>query len=543
MSDDEDFIYEEDSLRDFSILRTRDANVRGQFLDSLVKAYKTWANRRDETINNGRQNLFVELLPCILSLSIRCPFPDVREKCSKVLENVKSSTMPVPRPLFKGPSSFIPSKELPSMDTDDEQTHSLLVDSFLFNGRVPNVTCIIGVHPQYLDWNARTEYFLMRGEGPLPYDWRHYIAIMAASRHQCSYLVSIYEREFLRYHGDKQWLKGIQHIPKKLHALLDMNKYLAHQPWLVSTQLIEKLLKGEDNWSLSELVHAIVIMAHIHALSSFVYGCGVVPEIDSENGHTFKPPTLTETNQASFDSGNATTGSESVRSSTMTRDELMARMREVRAEQDTLMEASQEELFQHFEKLESGELAHFKDEAASTPTESLTTDLARYLEDPNFRYQDFASRPQQDISTFRIQDCSWEEHGFSLFNRLYPDIGTLLDEKFSSTLGLTYFTLGDRTNVDTTVFRMATWNYIHLIFGIYHDDYLYTEVNKLMERSYKRYIKKVACVPEKATQEDYLEFMPELTHSEKVHINLLLLEARLQAELLYATRAIMKYMT
>lgn len=122
-------------------------------------------------------------------------------------------------------------------------------------------------------------------------------------------------------------------------------------------------------------------------------------------------------------------------------------------------------------------------------------------------------------------------------------MGQMLDDKFSCTFNLTYNTLGKVENVDTSTFRRATWNYIHLVFGIYHDDYLYTEVNKLMERSYKQYIKGVACFPEKVSIDDYLGFMPELTHSEKVHINLLLLESRVQAELLYALRAIMKYMT
>lgn len=37
---------------------------------------------------------------------------------------------------------------------------------------------------------------------------------------------------------------------------------------------------GTENWSLNELVHAIVIMAHFHALTCFVYGCGVLPEPD-----------------------------------------------------------------------------------------------------------------------------------------------------------------------------------------------------------------------------------------------------------------------
>ena len=36
---------------------------------------------------------------------------------------------------------------------------------------------------------------------------------------------------------------------------------------------------------MSELVHAVAIMAHIHALSGFALGCGVNPEIDTTLGH------------------------------------------------------------------------------------------------------------------------------------------------------------------------------------------------------------------------------------------------------------------
>jgi len=34
--------------------------------------------------------------------------------------------------------------------------------------------------------------------------------------------------------------------------------------------------EGGSKWSLSELVHAIVVMCHFHAFSSFVLGCGVM---------------------------------------------------------------------------------------------------------------------------------------------------------------------------------------------------------------------------------------------------------------------------
>ena len=78
---------------------------------------------------------------------------------------------------------------------------------------------------------------------------------------------------------------------------------------------------------------------------------------------------------------------------------------------------------------------------ATSGNESPQPGIARYLEETSFGYSDFANRdPEMDISTFRVQDYSWEEHGFSLINRLYPDIGQLLDDKFSCTINLTYNT-------------------------------------------------------------------------------------------------------
>ena len=67
-----------------------------------------------------------------------------------------------------------------------------------------------------------------------------------------------------------------------------------------------------------------------------------------------------------------------------------------------------------------------------------------------------------------------------------------------------------------------------------------SQVNKLLEKSYKSYIKKVACYPERISYSDFefTDFLP----SEKIHINLLVLESRFQAILLYATRSIVSYM-
>jgi len=39
--------------------------------------------------------------------------------------------------------------------------------------------------------------------------------------------------------GNQMWLKGLSHIPSKLHDLYEINKILAHRPWLLNKTHIE----------------------------------------------------------------------------------------------------------------------------------------------------------------------------------------------------------------------------------------------------------------------------------------------------------------
>jgi sestrin len=54
----------------------------------------------------------------------------------------------------------------------------LFIDAFLQTNRLDHVTQVMGYHPTYLDTFLRTQNFILRGDGPLPYDYRHFIAIM-----------------------------------------------------------------------------------------------------------------------------------------------------------------------------------------------------------------------------------------------------------------------------------------------------------------------------------------------------------------------------
>lgn len=338
------------------------------------------------------------------------------------------------------------------------------------------------------------------------------------------------------------WLKGLSHIPQKLRNLYEINKILAHRPWLLNKSHIEKLTKGgSDSWSLAEVVHAIVILTHFHSLSSFVFGCGVNEELDQR----------TEGSHSKGDSKSVTDKSVSPSSRSSSLDHncwsdsdsgvgvetLMERMKSL---SERTEEFTGDELAKRFERVESQNV----ELATGSMSMKVKPSIGHFVDDPDFLYEDFARRGEvSDIPTFRVQDYSWDDQGYSLVNRLYNDVGNLLDEKFKTAYNLTYYTMGGRTDVDTSRFRRAIWNYIQCMFGIRHDDYDYGEVNQLLERSLKAFIKSACCFPERVTKADYDRVLREFKHSEKVHVNLMVLEARMQAELLYALRAVMRYMT
>ncbi len=81
-------------------------------------------------------------------------------------------------------------------------------------------------------------------------------------------------------------LPGLSFAPTKLQNLAMLNALLAHQPWLITKAHLEALTTGSDsdNWSIAELLQAVMILVTFHSLSGFAWGMAVVPEIDREGG-------------------------------------------------------------------------------------------------------------------------------------------------------------------------------------------------------------------------------------------------------------------
>nr|XP_014341071.1 PREDICTED: sestrin-2 [Latimeria chalumnae] len=539
-------------IRKWAGLCSRDEKERAEAMETLGRFF--WA-RLEQSSTSPKGNLGdaperksrEQPLPAeiskigvlLLRLSRNCPFRDIREKSLEVLQAAQDKRYKVPRPLGTGPSSFIPVQEI-LQEGAKNNDRQIFIEAFVSTGRVDHLLVVMGLHPEYLTSFWKTQYYLLQMDGPLPYPYRHYIAIMASARHRCSYLVNLHIMDFLQAGGNREWLNGLNFAPQKLRNLNEINKLLAHRPWLITKEHIEALLTtGENSWSLAELIHAVVLLTHYHSLSSFVFGCGINPELDHEGGHSFRPPSPRACDSDSCLRVEDYVNGHGAGDAMQEVEALMARMKllqECRLDE----EASQEEMATRFEKekRESLLVAPSADER-----EFALPNVSRFVEDPEFGYVDFTRRGEQTPPTLRAQDYSWEDHGYSLINRLYSEVGQLLDEKFQIVYNLTYHTMAMHCGVNTSMLRRAIWNYIHCIFGIRYDDYDYGDVNQLLERSLKIYMKTVACYPERTTTRMYNGFWRHFKHSEKVHVNLLIQESKMQAALLYVLRAITRYMT
>ena len=256
--------------------------------------------------------LRTDQLPCIARLLAEpALLPGLRDQLARFVESHElASLLPMPR----GPSRFHLVQSPPGCcllssgaaeagvvneegDVAGEEDEDEAYDRRVLRGLFESVMVrqdassmgashllqMMSFHPRYVERHLATMTAIMSGTGPLSPCWKNYLAIMAASRHNCLYLISEQQNEFLFNGGDVEWLRGgLAAAPSKLAALNTLNAILAHQPWTLTPTHVGDLMSGDDAWSATELVQALVVLCTFHSLSSFAWGMGLQLEVDSE---------------------------------------------------------------------------------------------------------------------------------------------------------------------------------------------------------------------------------------------------------------------
>ena len=434
-----------------------------------------------------------------------------------------------------------PSDDEESVSEDQGLTERLLRSIDVMEGRIPHVIVALAWHPTFLEKWYRTMMHLMRGSGPLPFPWRRYISIVACARFQCMPMLKLQENDFLTSGGDSEWItQGLKapSMPAKLLALMKLNGLLAHQPWRITASDMSELLSSaatDAGWSVGELVHAIAIMVTFHSICGVVWGLGITPEIDiSETFVTALEATPSLPAMALLDEEH-TGDTSQILSMLKTGEASFSKQRLTWA--------------QSGEETKSNIWAGAEEDASNvtkiitkqnSEDESSLAYCRRYIGPWEMEYHDFdvASNP-----IFYKAQYNWENDGYALVHQVLDGLAPLLGAELQHMMSLTYHSFARVDGeLDTTAFREAVWHYSHRIKGLLDDDYNYSEVNQLLTRQMKFYIKKVTCFPQTVNMTDFVNLSFDLLPSEKCHIALLATEASKEASLSYALKALNKYL-
>lgn len=490
---------------------------------------------------------------------------------------------------LNSPSCFFTPTGLALINSTEHLVEKHFKTFFLEDGVVSHLARVLITFPQFAEIFYKAYHFAMRRDGPLPTVLRNYIAIMAASRHQCNYLIRRQEVEFLNNGGDPQWLRGIKYVPEKMSSLLELNAILAHAPWTLRKEHVERLVKptGPDQdysslWSIAELVHAVVIMCHFHAYSGFVFGCGLLPDDDvtpvsdviddirrfkayKKQLETNVEHKLSEENEkvlqtlTKISNGEADTDDSARDERKLDHEE----KKQARQSLGTPISGPAVLDYNNFDCFSNRFTSlMFWGTQSTSPTSQNDPNSAfdvrkkrlssndqraykRYLDSASseqgkfsdMKYTDFDVR-SRDYSVLYSLEFNWQSDCFPLLNRFYNGYADLLDQEFDFIRNMTENNFYKAQNVDTTAFRNAIWVYVQRLYGVLEDDYDYKGVNMLLNIGLKKYIKTVVCYPERTEREQFVDMGFQFKSREKIHVNLLAMEARKQVALVYALQQI-----
>mmetsp|Transcript_249 Transcript_249/g.454 ORF Transcript_249/g.454 Transcript_249/m.454 type:complete len:599 (+) Transcript_249:32-1828(+) len=559
-SDEELSIYSDPAMdtEDFSNMRSFDdivhdvINENESKRESSVEDLIFFLDRADS-------EFLVKNFNFLTDLAYKCPFENVSKPMKQYVSQLaKEISMNLSLPMVV--STFINLQNLPplmpgSNSEIDQNRHELLVKRFLKQGFVSNLERILVYHPSHFQHFFDTYDYLLgnHAESTLPASWRHYIACIAAARFNCTYVIKHHMNEFLLFEGCESWLSDSTTVPSKLANLSQLNAYLAHQPWLIRDVHIKQLL--ECGWTIRELIHAICLMVEIHGTCSIILGCGILYEypdkMTNKTEHFYTSTTTTEgspLNDNMFSTPPQNEHNiEDIEDSKDIRDNTEKWLRKIEnsKDDDFSPKKKKKDSSSRKEKKKYVRDPHpqwitqkFQDSKNVKVAKRTFTPLAaKFINDGTIE-----GYVEYKLKLVPLDNFNWDVHAFALIDRFFSGCATRFDHEFKSIFNLTYKKLSriEGKTVDTTQFRLFIRIYIQRLHGLSNDTRKNydREVNGILPRGTKTYIRNVATFPEIVDRNMFQNLELLLDDSERVHINLVAATAKKQCGLIYASKAI-----
>lgn len=346
--------------------------------------------------------------------------------------------------------------------------------------------------PSYSVLFRDTQTAIFSESGPLPIPTRHFIALMASRATTCSALARLEEELFVSSGGSRAWLKE---IPSKLKKLEEINLLLCTNPRLLTTAHIKKLTDGDESFSITEVVQALVILIHSQGLSSFLKSLG------KDQPSQARLQKITERKSIEF--------------------------------LDIVDKSLDQQAWKNVQK-ELKRKRSFSEGEISTNYQSKVSQNSK-------RQAAVAPVDEERVETkltgdIRIQDYSWDDQGFSVLSTFYHDLAVILDDKFRTAKCIV------KQTEKSSKLNRAVWSYVQCLLGVHYDDYNYQEIEEVLDTTSKDYIK-MCCSQTKLRPSLAQTVFAVLPHTDLVQLSVIVMEARNLSEILFVLKSVMKYMS
>jgi len=453
--------------------------------------------------------------------------------------------------LSKQDPSF-PESALVRNFASDQLLDSLKKIYNFYHGRIPKFEQILLWYPEYLTKFSDLEKAIITEEGPLPIDWRYFVAILSVSAYGCEYLYSLLLEAYVQVGGDITWLnKDSTTLPQKLKNIIAFNSQIAYKPWGLiqeNENHFSGLLESQDAWTRQELLQMITISAFYHSLCCLVYGMGILPEFDFPR----------DQQKDAYLKADDELWKTMVKNSPMlkrTNEDIIQQLRKLANENGT---ADQEEIKDEseaqkivFEVQKSQEKtpknSSLDDLGEDTiPSEELSS-ITTCPHNNSILESFFGTKPvffesyPTNKKTIDIEVYEWKTIGYPFLLEGFPEITSKIDAKLEYINKMTLGNFGNEKNVKTDPFRRAIVYYLENIHGYSHPDFDYKQMNVLLHKDLKLALKTIGTTPQNFNFGLLNKIPIDFKPYEVCHIILLIMEAKFQIELMYGVLGLKNY--
>ena len=503
------------------------------------------------------------------------------------------ATPPTSPPVLRAAASTVTADDEPDAPVPYLRACDLLLDLFAATGRIGHFDRLLAFQPTFYSFFTATLDFLMTDAGPLPVPDRLYIAIIAASRLPSPYFISLLSSHFLQSQGEASWLQSIAHTPKRMQAFSSLSSLLCYTPYSLQAQHIERCLK-EGGMSMSELVQALCILTTYHATAAFAAALQINEEVDlgplvqrvKDTPSSSRPSSRRNSTAAAGDEASAPSAASVAAAANVGEGKVVAATRRdskgeivteaqflrrvlsdghLQAEEGPMQLSDdadiQPQIFPEAADRPIDQLycaapaapqpqpAQQQRETAATPAAAASCIPAsshRFFAHPSeLNIAPAAFVPSRDHPLFSFSSFSFKEHAAVTLERHYPSFSSLFLAELEHASALTTGHIGPYVAgslpIDTWPLRRAIAMFVHRYLGVYYDDFQYANISLLLNAPLQLFLCRV-CEGQPMRPEEWALAGYELTEGEKVHIALLVMEARRQAALLYSMHAVVQHL-